>query len=572
MKKLIALLLAFGLVFSLAACGEPDDTETELMVFNWNIGAEPLTLDPTLNGASDGGDVINNTYEGLVREISGEVLPGIAETWDVSTDGTVITFHLRESNWSDGTPLTADDFVYAWKRGMDPRTASEYAWIWEYTNVVGANDVIFYSPVVEDEWSAADDTAVDALLDAVGIEAIDAQTFEVELVNPTPYFVSLMAFYHFMPVKQEAVEAVGGEDGLWASDPELVVSNGPYMLDEYNFGEGLKLVKNPEYWNAENVQIDVINAEFIDNETTAFIKFNTGELDFIPSVPTSSVPTLIATDDQFHIFALLGTYYYNFNLDPEASGYDPIFDNKNLRTALAYSIDRQAICDALGAGQIPAMGFVPPGMLDDQNRDFNETAGDYGFEPDDSLFTQAQTLFATAATELGMTVEELQAALDGKEMYFNTSEAHAEIAQMIQQMWADNLGFTVTLNNSDWAVFQGDRTAGDFDIARGGWLTDFMDPSGLLAIFTQGNSYNDSGFASDAFDTLLSTSATTTDLATHFQSLYDAQAILMDELPMIPVYHYTDTYYVKNYLIDWDRSVLGSVDFSRAYIQEETAE
>ncbi len=177
---------------------------------------------------------------------------------------------MRKSKWSDGSDLTANDFVYSWLRAMDPATASEYSWIWHYTNVVGAEDFANGEGAKED----------------VGIRAVDDYTFQVDLYNPTDYFVSLMAFYHFKPVNQEAVEAEGGEEGTWASNPELVISNGPFVLTEYTIGEGLKLEKNKNYWNKDEVGVDVINGYFIDEETTAYQAYNAGELDFIPSVPT----------------------------------------------------------------------------------------------------------------------------------------------------------------------------------------------------------------------------------------------------------------------------------------------
>jgi len=268
---------------------------------DWNIGADPATLDPGLNGASDGGDVINQTFEGLVREINGEVLPGVAESWETSADGLTVTFNLRDSLWSDGSAVTADDFVYSWLRGMNPDTASEYAWIWEYTNVVGAQ-----------AYAEGDGTA-----EAVGLRAVDASTLEVDLINPTAYFVSLMAFYHFAPVKQSAVEAVGGEEGTWAKDPALLVSNGPFTLTAYSVGGGLTLEKNANYWNADVVGIDTITAAFNDDAVSAYATYQTGNFDFIPSVPTAEVPTLIAESDEFYVFPLLGTYYYSFNLDQD---------------------------------------------------------------------------------------------------------------------------------------------------------------------------------------------------------------------------------------------------------------
>jgi oligopeptide transport system substrate-binding protein len=554
MKKLLLVLVSFVLVLGLGACKKANED----IVFNWNIGADPATLDPSLNGASDGGDVINQTFEGLVREINGVVQPGIAESWEVSGDGKTVTFHLRESNWSDGTPLTADDFVYAWKRGMDPATASEYSWIWEYTNVVGANDAVYNG----------------GSLDDVGIRAIDDYTFEVKLINPTAYFVSLMAFYHFMPVKQSAVEAAGGEDGLWAKDPELVVSNGPFVLTEYNIGEGLVLERNAEYWNADVVGIDVIQGKFIDDESTAYAAYNAGDLDFIPSVPSAEVPILIAESDEFYVFPLLGTYYYSFNMDRDGDGVnegydqDGLFSSATLRTALSMSIDREAICEAAGAGQVPAAGFVPPGFLDNEGNDFFLTAGTYGVAADDSAYAAAVTMFAQAATELGMTVAELQAELETQELLYNTSEGHQMIAEMVQEMWASNLGFTMPLANQEWAVFQDTRSAGDFEIARGGWLTYYMDPSGLLSIFGSSNSYNDPNYYNAAFDTLLAESQATTDAAVHFDKLYAAQEMFIGDMPIIPIYHYTDTMLVKDYVEGWARSVLGSVDFSQATINK----
>lgn len=535
MKKLLVLLLSLVVAFSLVGC----EKDTASGTLNWNIGADPATLDPSLNGASDGGDVINQTFEGLVREINGEVLPGMAESWEVSADGKTVTFNIRkDAKWSNGDDLTAHDFVYGWKHGIDPASASEYSWLWHYTNVVGAEEAV-----------------EGASLDNVGIEATDDYTFVVQLSAPTDYFVSLTAFYHFMPLHQESVEAAGGEDGLWAKTPELAVSNGPFHLTAYTAGEGLTLEKNQEYWNKEVVKIAVIEGKFIDDASTAFAAFNSGELDFIPSVPSAEIPRLIAEDNQFHIFPLLGTYYYSFNLD------NPVWQNQDLRRALALSIDREAITEALGTGQVAAAGFVPPGFKDNEGRDFFETAGTYGMVSDDAQFDLAQELLADAGYPGGAGFP------DDLVLLYNTSEGHKLVAEMVQQMWKENLGIEISLANQEWAVFQDTRSAGNFDIARGGWLTDYMDPSGMLAIFTSTNAYNDPNFYNDEFDTLMAEAMATTDKALHFEKLYAAQELFMTEMPIIPVYHYSDSMYVKDYLVGWSRSVLGSVDFSRAEIQ-----
>jgi oligopeptide transport system substrate-binding protein len=568
MKKLLVLAIALFGVFALAAC-DNGDGDSEEVVFNWNIGADPKTLDPGLNGASDGGNVINNTFEGLVREKNGVVSPGMATEWVVSADGLTVTFTMREdAKWSDGTALTADDFVRSWLRGMDPRNASEYSWIWYYTNVVGADD---YASAATDV-----DSELDALEAAVGIKSLDGGAkLEVKLLAPTNWFVSLMAFYHFMPVPPGA--SVEG-DGEWAKDPALAVSNGPFTLSAYTVGDGLQLVKNEEYWNAEEVGIDVIDAVFIDLETTAYAKYYAGELDFIPSIPTAEIPGLLATSDEFYVFPLLGTYYINFNL----SGCDnlggtrdigdrdnTVFCNVNLRQALALSLDRDAITEALAAGQVPAGGFIPPGFSDHEGNDFYDTSkNDSDIVTGDGAYAQAVTLFATAAQELGMTVAQLQAELETKEYRHNTSDAHKQVAELIQEMWASNLGFTIQIANEEWALFQAARTAGNYDIARGGWLTDFMDPSGMIGIFTPGNSYNDPDYLNPAFVTQINLAQEATTAAAHFEALYAAHAIFMEDMPVVPIYHYNDQMMAKSYLKGWSRSVLGSIDFSSAYIEK----
>ncbi|MFA6692804.1 MAG: peptide ABC transporter substrate-binding protein, partial [Acholeplasmataceae bacterium] len=316
------------------------------------------------------------------------------------------------------------------------------------------------------------------------------------------------------------------------------------------------------YWDAENVYIDQINGEFIDVATTAYVKYNNGELDFIPDVPSVMIPSLTAESAEFHLYPLLGTYYYNINMDA------PEFANAKLRQALTLSIDREAIVEALSGGQIPATGFVPVGFLDNEGNDFATTSGNYGIVTDNSKYAEAVTLFAEAASEMGMTVAQLQASLYGQVILYNTSEGHALVAQMVQESWKTNLGIELTLQNQEWAVFQDTRQEGNYDISRGGWLTDFMDPAGLLAIFTTGNAYDDPRYSNAAYDTLMSEAQATADPAVHFAKLYAAQNILMADMPVIPVYYYSDMMLVKEYVTDWGRSVLGAVDFTHAKVNK----
>ncbi|NLC04603.1 MAG: peptide ABC transporter substrate-binding protein [Tissierellia bacterium] len=553
-KRLLALFLVLVMILSvMAGCSKPAETPApapdapvteappadtppadvakEEGVFNWNIGADPKTIDPVLNGASDGGNVINQTFEALTREKSGEIFPGIAETWDVSEDGLTVTFHLRESNWSDGSPLTAHDFVYSWKRGMDPATASEYSWIWEYTNIKGA-------------FAAVNGES----LDDVGVRAVDDYTLEATLETPTEYIISLLSFYHFMPTKQSAVES--GADGSWAKDATKAVSNGPFILTDYKIGDGLVLVRNPEYWNAGEVKLDKIVGKFIDEQATAFTAYQSGDLDFLPSVPPAEIPGLIAEDPNFFVFPLLGTYYYNINMDLE------IYKDPLVRRAMNLAIDRELIVETMASGQVPATGFVPPGFLDHEGKDFFEVSGMYGLAPDASKVEEAQALMAEAGYPNGEGFPEFT-------IMYNTSEGHQLAAELVQEMLKTNLGMKIKLENQEWAVFQDTRRQGDFQIARGGWLTDFMDPMGMLAIFTTENAYNDPNFKNAKYDELLSLAAKTIGKE-HFDALYEAQDILMSELPIITVYHYTEVMLVNPRLQGWDRSVLGTIDFSMA--------
>ena len=532
----------------------------------------------------------------------------MAEDWTVSADGLTVTFNIREdAKWSDGSAVTADDFVRSWLRGMDPRNASEYSWIWHYTNVVGANDFVdayrAYDEAAYDamvaayeaddtqpepvktytETEAEFDTRLDGLADAVAIASQDnGAKLVVTLSAPTNWFVSLMAFYHFMPVPVGAT--IDGE-GAWAKDPELSVSNGPFTLSEYTVGEGLVLVKNENYWNADEVGIDKINGFFIDQATTAYAKYQADELDFLPSVPTAEIPGLMIASDEFYVFPLLGTYYVNFNLSGcEIGGTrdigdrdNTVFCNENLRKALALSLDREAITEALAAGQVPAGGFVPPGFADDNGEDFYENSkNDSEIVVDDGAYAAAVTYFEAAANELypeaadtAAAVALLQAELETKEYHHNTSEGHKQVAELMQGMWEENLGFTIQITNEEWALFQATRTDGDYDMARGGWLTDFMDPSGMLGIFVQNNAYNDPDYDSAAFQAKIDEAQNATTAAAHFTALYEAHEIFMDDMPVFPVYHYNDTYLVSGRLEGWSRSVLGTVDFSTASIVEE---
>ena len=560
LKMFISLTLSICLFVGLSQVrtDAQSPVSEDMVIFNWDTLLEPKSLDPALVMASDAGDVVNHTFEGLVREKSGIVYPGIAKSWEVSEDGLTVTFHLRESKWSDGSPLTANDFVYAWKRSMNPETRAEYAWIWEYTNIKGAYEAVYSG----------------GALDEVGIRAVDEDTLVIELNTPTDYLVSLLSFWHFLPVKQEVVEGnrasffekiVSLFDGRlnkendaekkdWSKDVNTAISNGPFVLTGYEKGRSFTLTKNENYWDADNIAIDIMNVVFTNNVMTAYQAYEDGVLLAIPEFPSTEVKRLIKEDPNFYTFPLLGIYYYNMNMDFS------LWEDPRVRRALNLGIDREIIAEALGSEQIPATGFIPEGFLDHKGEDFAKNAGDFGIPTDGSGIKEAQELLAEAGYPNGQGFPEFT-------LIYNTGEGHQIIAELVQEMYKNNLGINVELKSQEWVKFQNTREAGDYEMARGGWLTDFMDPIGLLAIFAQDNYYNDPNYSNEAFDELMA-KANGSRGEEHYNYLYQAYDILMNDLPVIPIYYYTDTWLISDKVKGWDRSVLGTIDFTRATIDQ----
>jgi oligopeptide transport system substrate-binding protein len=486
-------------------------------VLNWNLGANPKTIDPGLNGASDGGHVINNTFEGLMREVEGNLEPAMAESYEVSEDQMTYTFNMRDGvMWSDGEALTAYDFEYAWNRVLDPVTASEYSWIYGEANVET-------------------------------FEAVDEDTFVVNLKAPTPWFLGLTTFYTFFPVREDAVAAKA--DGLWAKDPELAISNGPFKLAAYETGSTLVFEKNDNYWRADEVMLETINAEMIVEASTALTAYQAGELDIIMTVPSAEIPGLIAEDPTFNIFPMLGTYYYSFNVDVEP------LDDVKVRRALTLAIDRKAIVETVSkGGQLPAKTMIPTSLKDAEGNVFQEMTGVYGIE-DTANVEEAKALLAEAGYPEGEGFPEL-------ELLYNTSEGHQKIAVAIQEMWKENLGVNITLANQEWAVFQDTRTQGNFQIAREGWIGDYTDPLTFLGMFKTGSPMNHTQWSSEKYDQLLADSMTATGQE-RFELLFEADKELMESAVVMPVYYYTDLEMISNDVSGWELNGKNTFYFGR---------
>ena len=544
-KKVVSMLIVLTMVLSLSVgCSKPKETaptptpetpappteEISSDMLVWNMNVDPQTWDPTLNSAADGGHIINNLFDGLTRETQEGIEPASAESWDISDDGMTYTFHLREGmKWSDGQPLTAKDFEYAWKRACDPATASEYSFI-VTSYLVGAEE--FFNGT-----GSRDD---------VGVKALDDTTLEVKLKFPVPYFLSLTSFYTYNPVRQDIVEAKG--EG-WEKDPKTCISNGPFKLTEYQTGSHITMVKNENYWAADTVKLAGVKGLMIVEGTTALSGYENGEIAVLDGIIIDQIPRLQKEDPYFKIYPQIGTYYAQFNTD------DPVFSNKLVRKAFALAIDRtQFVEQVTKGGQIPASGFVPPSLFYSDGTPFRKldadgkTTPEFGIDPTKALAEEAKALLAEAGYPEGKGLPEIT-------FLYNTNDNNKKIAEALQGMWKQNLGVNVKLVNEDWAVFQETRRHGQYQITRGGWLGDYADAMTMLDLFTSSSGNNDPQWryklepVTAPWDTTLNPIQETFEKAIlaareatgadRDTLLKEAEAVMMDEMIVAPIYYYT---------------------------------
>lgn len=536
-KKVISLMLAACMVMGMTACGSSasttdsqpaaDGTTSETQAATTDaaaqttestgdkelavqIGPDPETIDPALNSAVDGGNMLLHAYECLLTVgEDGTLQPGQAESYDVSEDGLTWTFHLRDGlKWSDGSDLTANDFVYSWKRVCDPEVAAPYA-----ETVLGM--VKGY------------DEAIDGNLDALGVSAPDDSTLVVELANPCSYFGSLAAFATLSPVQEATIEANGE---AWATAPETYVSNGPFYMTEWVPGSHITFSKNPYYWNADAIKLDRLKFVLMEDSNAAYSAYQTGEVLMIKDVPTEEIPSLTGTDD-FYVDPIIGTYYISLNIQKAP------FDDVNVRKALSLAIDREYVASTLMQGTYTAAGnFMGPGWMDTDGTEFMSNAN--GGKPyiDTTNFEanleEAKQLLADAGYPDGEGFPTIS---------YTTNDAgyHKVVAEYLQQAWAE-LGIDLQVNIVEWSSFTPMRRSGDFEVARNGWVGDYSDPSNMLELFCTTNGNNDGKFSNADFDAAIDTSRSTLDATERSTALHTAEDILMDQAGCIPLAYYND--------------------------------
>lgn len=499
--------------------GEVSTNESGEKILRTNNKSEPASLDPALAKGTHESWILQHTFTGLMGyNEDGELVPAVAESYDESDDGLTYTFHLRDDvKWSNGDPVTAEDFEYAWKRVIDPELASDYAYqISDY--VKGAEEYLNGEGSIDD----------------VAIKAIDEKTLEVTLKKPAPYFLGLTAFYTLYPVNKNVVEA----NPDWAKDPSngQYISNGAFKLVSWDHNQKISLRKNPEWYRADEVKLDGIDFDIIEEQNTQYTKYQGGEYDFIVNPPTAVVDKLTKENDpELYIGGDVGTYYYQFN------NKEKPFNNAKVRNALSMAIDRKAIVENITkGGQVPAEGLVPYGFLDENGKEFRDRNGNLVKEDKEA----AKSLLEEGLAEEGMKLEDL----NGTVILFNTDEAHKNIAQAIQQMWKQAFGVDFQLENAEFKVVLDRRKSGDYKIARAGWIGDYLDPNTMLDIMMTENGNNDAFYSNPEFDNLMKEAGESSDNEFRFEKMAEAEKIVMEDVGVAPIYFYTQPYLQKSYV------------------------
>ena len=539
---LVAAVVA-ALALGAAGCGGDDDDaagdtgEAEPaaeQVLRINIGSEPPSLDPTLATDNISSFVLSQIQDGLVSlDETGEVVSELAETWD--EEGNVVTFHLREDGmWTNGEPLTANDFVYAWKRILDPEIAAEYAY--QLLGIEGASEYNGCTP--------AGSAKCAALADQVGVRAVDDYTLEVTLTSEQPWFVSQTSHQSFFPVPQATVEEFGD---TW-TEPANIVTSGPFQLTEWSHDESLTLEKWDEWREADSVTLTRVEARMISDPVTALQAFENGEIDACLDnncEPPQEIDRLKETDTWF-VVPNLATYYYGFNLEN--------IPDVNQRKAMALAIDRTVIVENVTkAGEIPATNMTPEGVpgFDVLRQDYLPATAD---------LEQAQAL-----------MEQVQSPKTDITLFYNNAPGHREIAVAIQSMWQE-IGLNVDIKQQEWAQFLefiGPPPDNAVDVFRLGWLGDFVEAFNFLELWMCDSGNNSTGYCSEEYDAIINEARATPDDDARYELYRQAEEILFAEdgdFPIIPIYWYTTSYMHATTVEGWTPNIIAQYDLTKVSI------
>lgn len=492
-------------------------------------GSEPATLDPHKSEGDVESAILRDLFEGLVTSgPKGEILPAVAESWETK-DNKHYVFHLRkDAKWSNGDPVTAHDFVFAFQRAVDPNTASPYSWYLEMPTIANATDII----------------AGKKQLDALGVKASDDYTFEVQLEKAIPYFVSMLSHTTTYPVPKKVIEQFGDK---W-TQPENMVSNGAYVLKKWVVNERIELERNKQYWDDGKTVINKVVYLPIQSTNAELNRYLAGELDMTKNTPIERFKQLKKDyPNELKVTGQVSTYYYQYNV-----GKAP-FDDVRVRTALSYAIDRDVIADkVMGQGQTPAYGLTP-----DYVDGFKPVVADWAKLTQAERDAKAKAMLKEAGFDASKPLK--------FELLYNTDDNHKKVAVAVASMWK-KLGVQVSLVNQEWKTYLETKKQGQFDVSRAGWVADYNEASSMLDLMQSGHGNNDGKYANPAYDKLLSESRDQVDADARNQLYVQAEEILAKDMPIAPIYQYVIPRMVKPYVGGYPANPLDNLYSKDMYI------
>jgi len=547
---LAALVSSFALIA--AGCGGGDDggdaagtgagTDTQqeggnlaadqTITVNW--GTEPPSLDPGLASDTTSSNILLNIMDPLVKLGDDlEPVPSLAESWETSEDGKTVTIRLREDGkWTNGDPVTAQDFEYSWKRTISPELAADYAY--QFYGIQGAQ-----------EYNGCEENC-DQLREKVGVKAVDERTLEVTLTTPQPWFIQQMAHHSFLAVHQETVEQHGEK---W-TEAANIVTNGPFRLEAWQHNSRIDLVKWEEWRDADSVTLERVNGRMITDGTTAVQAFEAGEIDVTGGLPTEEIPRLKETED-YQQYPGLGTYYYGFNVEN--------ITDVNQRRAMSLAIDRRSIIDNVAqADQLPATGYTPEGMPG-----FDEINPASEWLPETANIERAKEL-----------MEQVENPKRDITLLLNDSPGHREIAVAVQAAWQE-LGLNVTIKQQEWAQFLefiGPPPDKSIDVFRLGWIGDYVDAMNFLEMWTSNSGNNSTNYKNEEYDQLVEQARATEDNDERYGMYAQMEDILFGEdgdMPIMPIYWYTYTQLERPTVQEtYNLNLLDQVDLTKVQVRE----
>ncbi|MBE9539787.1 MAG: peptide ABC transporter substrate-binding protein [Proteobacteria bacterium] len=508
-------------------------------VLHYGNGSEPQGLDPHVVTGVPENHLIRALFEGLAvkNPYTLEPEPGVAESWEFSEDGRVLTFHINpNARWSNGDPMTAEDYVWSWQRALDPAMGNLYA----YMLFPVKNAEAYATGKLDDPGE-------------LGIKALDRLTFEVTLNEPTPYFLQLMDHYSTFAVHRATIEKFGKSTDRFTkwTRVENIVGNGPFKLVDWRLNRRIVMDKSETYWDADKVKLKSVVFYPTENIVSEERMFRAGQLHYTAAVPLEKIPVYEAQENSPYVQApYLGTYYFLIN-----TGRPPV-DDVRVRQALSMAVDRQTLADTvLQKSVFPAYSITPPGTL--------------GYQPP-KLFgydiEKAKALLAEAGYPDGE-------GWPGLEITYNTSESHRKIAVALQQMWKTALNIDITIANQEWKVYLDSVTQMDFQIARRGWIGDYVDPNNFLDLYLAGGGNNNTGYADPRYDELILRKAPQAKTKEERFALFnEAETMMMTEMPIIPIYTYTSKHLIHPSVKGMPSNLMDSINLKYVWLEPDNNE